>query len=236
MKTSAGIYFSLKKAIHHTSASFNCIIWVITGFILASCAPARYETYPKPRYAVASWYGPDFHGRPTASGEQFNMYAMTCAHRELPFGTKLKVINASNGKSVSVVVNDRGPFIPGRDIDLSYAAAKEIGLIGPGTGRVKIEYLGRDTSYIREVRYSSNKGPFTIQVGSFREYSNAARLKMALELKYNNVYITEADIDGSRYYRVRIGKFHRKDEVYSLAKTLADEGYSILITHYDERI
>ncbi len=237
MKTSAGIYFSPKDvALDSKSASFNCIIWVSTVFILASCAPARYETYPEPGYAVASWYGPDFHGRPTASGEQFNMYAMTCAHRELPFGTKLKVINASNGKSASVVVNDRGPFIHGRDIDLSYAAAKEIGLIGPGTGRVKIEYLGRDTSYIREVRYSSIRGPSTIQVGSFREYSNAARLKIALEFKYNNVYITEADIDGSRYYRVRIGKFHRKDEAYSLAKTLADEGYSILITHYDERI
>ncbi|MEW6676132.1 MAG: septal ring lytic transglycosylase RlpA family protein [Nitrospirota bacterium] len=71
---------------------------------------------------MASWYGPDFHGRPTSSGELFNMYALTCAHREHPFGTRLKVTNISNNKTVSCVINDRGPFVSGRDLDLSYAA------------------------------------------------------------------------------------------------------------------
>jgi rare lipoprotein A len=197
---------------------------------LFSCAPVRYETYPAPHYAIASWYGPGFHGRPTSSGEPFNMYALTCAHREYPFGTRLKVTNISNNKAVNCLVNDRGPFVSGRDLDLSYAAAREIGLTGPGTGKVRIEYLGRDTRYIREVRYLSDTGPFTIQVGSFKEPSNAVRLKMGLELKYSEVYITEAEIDGSKFFRVRIGNFYIKDEAYNLAKTLADEGYSVFIT------
>lgn len=213
------------------------VLFCFSLVLLASCTTVRYESYPKATHAVASWYGPDFHGRPTSSGEIFNMYALTCAHRDYPFGTKLTVTNVSNNKSVNCIVNDRGPFVSERDLDLSYGAAKEIGLIGPGTGKVRIEYAGRDTQYVREVKYiQGSKGPFALQVGSFKELSNAARLKMALELKYSKVYITEAEIDGSRYYRVRIGKFPAKDEASRFAKTLANEGYSVLITSYDEMI
>jgi len=218
----------------------KCIIrYLLLYFSLVfitGCAAARYKTYPGPGYAVASWYGPDFHGKPTSSGEIFNMNALTCAHKEYPFGTRLEVTNISNNKTVNCMVNDRGPFVEGRDLDLSYAAAKEIGLIEQGVGNVRIEYTGRDTSYIKEVRYISNTGPFTIQVGSFREISNAIRLKMALELKYSRVYITEVEIASSRYYRVRVGKFYIKDEVYCLAKTLADEGYDVLVTGFEEKI
>jgi rare lipoprotein A len=214
----------------------NYSILFFSLVLLAACASARYETYTGSGYAIASWYGPEFHGRPTSSGEIFDMNALTCAHKEYPFGTKLSVTNVSNNKTVYCLVNDRGPFVEGRDIDLSYAAAKEIGLIGQGTSRVWIEYMGRDTSYVKEVRYFSDMGTFTIQVGSFRELSNAERLKMALELKYSRVYITEVEMNGDIYYRVRIGKFSERDEVYHLAKTLADEGYDVLITSYDEKI
>jgi rare lipoprotein A len=214
------------------------LYWLLFIFLvfLTSCASGRHETFLESGYAVASWYGPDFHGMPTASGEIFDMYARTCAHKGYPFGTKLKVINVSNNKGVNCLVNDRGPFVAGRDLDLSYAAAKEIGLIGQGTGKVRIEYMGRDNSYIRGVRYISNTGPFAIQVGSFKELSNAVRLKTALELEYSRVYITEIEIDGSKFYRVRIGKFNMKDDVYQLAKRLANEGYSVLITSYDDKI
>src|SRR4030067_2916352 len=94
---------------------------------------------PAVDYLTCSWYGAEFHGRQTSSGERYDMYAMTCAHKEFLFGTHLRVTNLVNRKSVLVTVNDRGPFISGRDLDLSYAAAKEIGLVGPGVSRVKIE-------------------------------------------------------------------------------------------------
>ena len=91
------------------------------------------------RYIVASWYGPRFHGRLTASGEIFNMYARTCAHRTHAFGTKLKIVNLLNNKSTECVVNDRGPYIAGRDLDLSRACAEEIDLTEHGIGVVKID-------------------------------------------------------------------------------------------------
>lgn len=214
---------------------FNFIILTITIVFITSCTTAKYKFYPEIDYGIASWYGEEFHGNPTSSGEIFDMYQKTCAHREYPFGTKLKITNLSNNKSVYCLVNDRGPFISGRDIDLSYSAAREIDLVGKGMGKVKIEYVGRDNSYIKEVRYFSNKGPYTIQVGSFKEFSNANRLKKSLELSYKNAYITKVDIQGETFYRVRIGKFYSRDDVCRLAKILANEGYNVLITNYEER-
>jgi len=237
--TSSRIHTMMKSNPESIKWNRCFILYSLFAFILillSACASARYERYPEPHYGIASWYGSDFHGNPTSSGEPFNMYALTCAHKIYPFGTRLKVTSISNKKTVICLVNDRGPFVKGRDIDLSYAAAKEIGLIGMGVGEVWIEYLGRDTNYVKEVKYLSDVGTVTIQVGSFREFTNAERLQKALELKYTNVYVMEAEIDGDRYYRVRIGKFSDRDEVHDFAIVLADEGYDVLITHYDEEI
>lgn len=90
---------------------------------------------------VASWYGPGFHGRTTANGERYNMHDMTAAHKSLKFGTKVKVTNQTNGKSVVVRINDRGPYIGGRIIDLSKSAAQAIDMIGPGTAKVTVQIL-----------------------------------------------------------------------------------------------
>ncbi|EPX87655.1 rare lipoprotein A [Rubellimicrobium thermophilum DSM 16684] len=92
---------------------------------------------------TASWYGPGFHGRRTASGERFDQNALTAAHRSLPFGTRVRVTNQANGESVIVRINDRGPFHGNRVIDLSREAAAEIGLLRTGIGRVTIEVLGQ---------------------------------------------------------------------------------------------
>src|SRR5881396_4388682 len=92
---------------------------------------------------VASWYGPGFHGNRTANGEIYDQYELTAAHPSLPLGTRAMVTNLSSGRAVEVRINDRGPFVDGRAIDLSYAAARTIGLVGPGTGRVRIEVLGK---------------------------------------------------------------------------------------------
>jgi len=209
---------------------------VILYGLIASCATTSYERYQEPHYGIASWYGSDFHGKPTSSGEPFNMYALTCAHKTYSFGTRLRVTNLSNNKTVTCIVNDRGPFVKGRDIDLSYAAAKEIGLIGMGVGEVRITYEGRDTSYIKPVKYLTYSGAVTIQVGSFKEFSNAERLQKALELQYSKVYITKVYVDGDEYYRVRVGKFDDRDQVDDFANALAKEGYDVLITRYDEAI
>src|SRR5258706_1088960 len=93
---------------------------------------------------VASWYGPGFHGRRTANGEIYNQYELTAAHPSLPLGTRAVVTNLDNGRSVEVRINDRGPYVDGRAIDLSYAAARTLAMIGPGTPRVRIDVLGHE--------------------------------------------------------------------------------------------
>ncbi len=105
------------------------------------CCLTGTQTRGYVQYGVASYYGEGFHGSRTASGEIFIKWDYTCAHRRLPFGTKLRVTNLKNKKSVIVRVNDRGPFVKGRIIDLSYAAAEKIGMIGAGTEKVKIEVV-----------------------------------------------------------------------------------------------
>jgi rare lipoprotein A len=112
----------------------------------AGCAtaPRRGGTRSQSRHqlvGVASYYGPGFHRKKTASGERFNMYKLTAAHRTLPFGTRVKVTNIENGRSVVVRINDRGPFRKGRVIDLSLAAARKIGLVGSGTAKVRLKIL-----------------------------------------------------------------------------------------------
>lgn len=185
---------------------------------------------------VASWYGPDFHGKPTACGELYNMNALTCAHKEYPFGTKLRVVNTVNSKEVECLVNDRGPFVSGRDLDLSYAAAKRIDMVGAGTSTVVIEPLGRDLRYVKYIKYGASDGVLTIQIGSFRDESNAKRLKTALELRHKNTYIMEANVGGSKYYRVRIGKFSSRGDASRTGASLAEEGYNVLVTKFEQQI
>lgn len=126
------------------------IILLVTSMLL-SCSPSRrfagsssegsngiVEDDEKVMVGYATYYGPGFHGKKTASGEIFDMYEMTCAHRTLPFGTRLRVTNLSNRKSIEVRVNDRGPFVEGRILDLSYGAAQRIGLDGKELVRITI--------------------------------------------------------------------------------------------------
>ncbi|MBS1127599.1 MAG: lipoprotein, RlpA family [Nitrospirae bacterium] len=200
------------------------------------------KAYPSPvydkTYAVASWYGPQFHGRPTSSGEIFNMHAKTCAHKEYPFGTRVQVTNIINNRSAECIVNDRGPFVEGRDIDLSYAMAKEIELIGLGTGMVLLEVNGRDSSYIRPVKFQTSEktGLFAIQVGAFTENINAIQLKVALNLKYPNVYIQETEVKGITYYRVRVGNYGDYKSALAVAEQLGQEGYQALLMRADVKI
>ena len=184
---------------------------------------------------TASWYGKKFHGRPTSSGERYDMHGLTAAHKTLVFGTKLRVTNPETDKSVNIIVNDRGPFIPGRDLDLSYGAAKAIGLTEKGVGRVKVDYLGRDMRYVKRIAYQpsapkNSLDPLTIQVGSFSEKSRAVRMKKGLAINYDDVYITRVIIKRKTFFRVKVGKFKDRNNAYAVAEKLADEGYDTLIT------
>lgn len=117
------------------------------ALLFSSCAPyqARRTSLNYRAAGTASWYGPGFHGRKTSSGERYNQRALTAAHRSLPFGSAIRVTSVDNGKSVVVRINDRGPFVKGRIIDLSRAAAQKIGMVGSGTAEVKLASLGADS-------------------------------------------------------------------------------------------
>jgi rare lipoprotein A len=114
-------------------------VWLAFAVSLGAASPLLASTAKSGWQGTASYYGPGFHGRRTANGERFNMHALTAAHRSLPFGTRLKVTNQKNGRSVVVRVNDRGPFHGNRIIDLSRGAAAQIGMVHDGLARVRIE-------------------------------------------------------------------------------------------------
>jgi rare lipoprotein A len=161
----------------------------------------------------ASWYGQDFHGRKTSNGESYDMHAMTAAHKTLPMNVYVRVTNQSNGRQSVVRVNDRGPFVRGRIIDLSYAAAKELGIVGPGTAPVRIEALGyREpvaaggaVAYRQPVSYEA--GPFTVQVGAFIVLQNAQRLAEELRRGHGEATVIEGWVAGQKYHRVRVGLY-----------------------------
>ncbi len=204
--------------------------------MLSSCASAPPSTRGSGsgEYIIASWYGEQFHGRPTSCGERYDMHGFTAAHKTMKFGSRLRVTNPDSGKSVIVTVNDRGPFIAGRDLDLSYGAAKAIDFDKKGVGQIKIEHLARDMRYVKRLPFTPTNTPIsggvTIQIGSFADESKAARLKQGLETRYQNVHITTTLVAGKTYFRVRVGSFNDYKSAYSFARKLADEGYSTFIT------
>jgi rare lipoprotein A len=221
-------------------------LFLLTQFVLfitvfSGCSGQRGVRTDVPyerKTVVASWYGKDFHGRPTSSGEIFDMHGRTCAHKEYPFGTLLTVTNPANNKAVECTVNDRGPFVAGRDLDLSYGAAREIGLIGRGTATVSMEVTGRDTSYVKKVRVQApdRPGAVALQVGSFTDSINAIRLKRGLSLGHGNVYIQETEVKGATYYRVRIGNYDSITAAMPTAEKLVQEGYPVAIMKADVKI
>lgn len=159
---------------------------------------------------IASWYGRKFHGRRTSSGEPYNMYAMTAAHKTLPLPTYVAVTNLDNGKKVIVRVNDRGPFHVNRIIDLSYAAAYKLGMLKEGTALVRIRAIdpGNYQRNIRLAKSDKNKDikGFYLQVGAFSRYDNALRLKNRLAgLAHGLIHISAASVRGRKLYRVRFG-------------------------------
>jgi rare lipoprotein A len=174
------------------------------------------------QYGVASWYGPDFHGKATSSGEVYDMYQLTCAHNTFALGTMVMVTNLENGRSVELRVNDRGPFVKERIIDLSYAAARILGMWEKGTAQVKVEGLGP---------LIEPNQPFTLQVGSFTDEANAQQLASQLRQRFENVYVATVETSTQKYHRVRIGQFDTRDQALAMAEKLSGAGFKVLVTN-----
>jgi peptidoglycan lytic transglycosylase len=159
---------------------------------------------------IASWYGHPFDGRRTADGEIYNMHAMTAAHRTLPFGTMVQVHDLENGQSVVVRINDRGPFVAGRIIDLSYAAAQAMHMNGTALVRLQILSAGPNAS----------GGMYSVQIGAFLDPNNAERLKRRIEKKFQPVIIKKADRGDNVFNLVLVGQEKTQQQAEKLASQL----------------
>jgi len=174
----------------------------------------------------ASWYGLPFHGRRASNGELYDMYRLTAAHRTLPFETVVRVTNLANGRSATVRITDRGPFVENRIIDLSLAAARELDMIGPGVVPVRLEVLsGGDPT----------AGFFAIQVGAFLERANAERLRDRMSASYSPVFIQTYESPDGLYYRVRVGKISGEDAARRFGEQLRQkEGFTPFVVRLDD--
>ena len=169
---------------------------------------------------VASWYGDPYHGRQAANGEVYDMNFLTAAHRTFPFGTWVEVANLSNAKRVSVRITDRGPFVHGRIIDLSRAAAKQIDMLGPGTARVHLKVIRAP---------SATSSFYVVQVASFNNRNDAERLQHAFEAKRYIVQLTES----GTHWRVLVGRESSMSEATLLAVSLRAEYRDALVVRME---
>ena len=224
------------------------LLFFVGGCATSEPAPQRPAGHPKPykvfgkwyqplpdskgfrQRGIASWYGKNFHGKKTSNGEIYDMYAMTAAHKTLPLGTYVRVQHLENKQELEVRINDRGPFVRGRIIDLYYTAATKLGIVGPGTADVEIVALGTPAAtdggtsrtFVQGDYYSGN---FTFQVGAFANRENAERLKRKLDEQYKNAHITLYDRGDKIFHRVRVGAFNSLEDAVKNEAILIQDGY-----------
>ena len=210
--------------------------------VVAGCAlPRARPPAPPPvvdgvQVGVASWYGPGFHGNRTANGEIYDQYELTAAHPSLPLGTRVMVTNLSNGRSVEVRINDRGPFVGGRAIDLSYAAARMLRMIGPGTARVRIDALARATR-VAERSVALVPAPprdlpaarYLVQVASLSDSARAEHLRRVLGARFPDAHVAPLETAESLYYRVVIGPYPFRGVAAARGEMVNRLGYPAVI-------
>lgn len=193
---------------------------VSLAFLLFSgCASERYArpSQGTTQRGMASWYGADFHGKPTASGEIYDMHQLSAAHKELPLHTVIDVKNLDNGRTLRVQVNDRGPYIRGRILDLSYGAARKLGMVEVGLARVEIRVVKVGAGRAGPSRLTR----FTVQLGAFREIENAREMHAKVTSSFPEVEIQNQD----EWHRVRIGLFTSRSEASDLVRELKRQGF-----------
>jgi rare lipoprotein A len=200
------------------------VLLVLTILALAGCAHKKHVRTPPPpggapglgyiETGLASWYGHPYHGRQAANGEIYDMETLVAAHRTLPFDTWVRVLNLTNNKSVDVRIIDRGPFIDGRIIDLSHAAAQAIDLIGPGVAQVRMEV-------IRTPEVIGSAG-FAVQVGAFRDRANAERVRAGMASRYGSARLV-ARQGSPPVWRVLVGSEATQDGAAALSDRIRSE-------------
>jgi rare lipoprotein A len=174
---------------------------------------------------IASWYGAPFHGRRAADGEIFDMNSLVAAHRTLPFGSIVRVLNLNNGRDVQVRIIDRGPFVGERVLDLARAAAVALDMIGTGTAPVRIELISGS---------NPEAGDFTVQVGAFADPANAQMLRDRLLARYQPIFIQEYDAPSGHFYRVRVGRVPSPEAAQQLAAQLkGSDGFQTFVVRLD---
>ena len=200
---------------------------ILAAVVLFGCRPkVDYLPGGNIQTGTASWYGEDFHGRRTSSREIYDMNDLTAAHNTLPLGTFVAVTNLNNGQSVVVRINDRGPFVKNRVIDLSYAAARAIDMIGTGTAPVRIEVLADISPPLAGLRFS-------VQTGSFIQRSNAEAMRKDLARQFADVHVSTFETARQVYYRVRI-RAKDRETAEMLARRLMERSYTAIVFEEQE--
>jgi len=196
------------------------ISFLLVNAFVAGCSspppkPIYFPGYPIGylEHGMASWYGPGFHGNKTANGERYDMHKLTAAHRTLPLGSIAVVRSASTGKEVTVRINDRGPFAKGRVLDLSYAGARTLGIVGQGTDQIELRVIGYEGR-------TAEMAFLRVQIGSFAEQRNAAILLERAQRIYPGGRIQVIDLPDGRRYRVQVGEFRTENQAESAATRL----------------
>lgn len=209
--------------------------------MIFALASSTYANAIYKKSAVASFYAEDFHGKKTSNGEIFNMWAMTCAHKMLPFGTILKVVNLSNGKWVEVRVNDRGPFVGTREIDLSKGAASKLGMIGKGTQKVRLEIvkLGK---YTKDSVVTAKKA---CQMAGIKYYQVSMSSLEQTDVKKNeSITVLETNVgdenfsnakktvvrESGKRWDIQLGAFSSKENAVNFGKKVKKDGFSNVAT------
>jgi rare lipoprotein A len=172
---------------------------------------------------VAAWYGKELHGKKTASGDVFDMNALSAAHRILPLGSLVRVTNLENFKIIKLRITDRGPFNKNRVLDLSYGAAKELGFVAQGTARVRIETLEAVRDGI----------PYTVLAAVFTEEENARFLKERLKKRFEVVSIVPFETNFTKFYRVWVGSYASEERAEQVAGKLTLEGLEPMVVRKD---
>lgn len=175
---------------------------------------------------LASWYGHPYHGRAASNGEIYDMEKLTAAHRTLPFGTWVHVTNLANNKSVDVRIIDRGPFVNGRVIDLSHAAAQAIDLIGPGVAEVRLDIMSAPQTIAADNWYA-------VQAGAFRDKNRAERLRVRMEREYGSARLVMRAGSPS-LWRVLVGRESTEDAAGMLAERVRAEVGPAFVVRLDE--